>query len=44
MMLLLGPALLARELAGKKVELVNYPDGRFAVRHQGVALPFRVLD
>ena len=24
--------------------MVNYPDGRFAVRHQGVALPFRVFD
>jgi hypothetical protein len=23
---------------------VNYPDGRFAVRHEGVALPFRVFD
>jgi len=24
--------------------VVNYPDGRFAVRHQGVALPCRVFD
>jgi hypothetical protein len=24
--------------------VVNYPDGRFAVRHEGVALPFRVFD
>ena len=24
--------------------MVNYPDGRFAVRHEGVALPFRVFD
>jgi hypothetical protein len=44
MMLLLDPTLFARELAGKKVEVVNYPDGRFAVRHEGVALPFRVFD
>ena len=43
-MLLLDPTPLARGLAGKKVEVVNYPDGRFAVRHQGVALPFRVFD
>ena len=35
---------LARGLAGKKVEVVDYPDGRFAVRHQGLALPFRVFD
>jgi hypothetical protein len=44
MMLLLDPTPLARELAGKKVEVVNYPDGRFAVRHEGIALPFRVFD
>jgi len=24
--------------------VVNYPDGRFAIRHNGVALPFRVFD
>jgi hypothetical protein len=24
--------------------VVNYPDGRFAVRHEGVAPPFRVFD
>jgi hypothetical protein len=44
MMLLLDPTPFARELAGKKVEVVNYPDGRFAVRHEGVTLPFRVFD
>jgi hypothetical protein len=44
MMLLLDATPFARELAGKKVEVVNYSDGRFAVRHKGVALPFRVLD
>jgi hypothetical protein len=44
MMLLLDPTPLARGFAGKKVEVVNYPDGRFAVRHEGVALPFRVFD
>jgi hypothetical protein len=44
MMLLLNPTPFARGLAGKKVEVVNYPDGRFAVRHGGVALSFRVFD
>jgi hypothetical protein len=44
MMLLLDPTPFARGLAGKKVEVVNYPDGRFAVRHEGIALPFRVFD
>jgi hypothetical protein len=44
MMLLLDPTPFAHGLAGKKVEVVNHPDGRFAVRHDGVALPFRVFD
>jgi hypothetical protein len=44
MMLLLDPTPFARGLAGKKVEVVNYPDGRFAVRHENVALPFQVFD
>jgi hypothetical protein len=44
MMLLLDPTPFARGLAGKKVEVVNYPDGRFAVRHEGVTLPYRVFD
>lgn len=44
MMLLLDPTPFARGLARKQVEVVNYPDGRFAVRHEGVDLPFRVFD
>ena len=44
MMLLLDPTPLARGLAGRKVKVVNYPDGRFAVWHEGAALPFRVFD
>ena len=28
----------------KKVEVVNYPDGRFAVQFNGTALGFRVFD
>jgi hypothetical protein len=44
MMLMLDPTPLARGLAGKKVEVVNYPDGRFAIRFNGTALPFRVFD
>ena len=31
-------------MARKQVEVVNYPDGRFAVRHEGADLPFRVFD
>jgi hypothetical protein len=44
MMLILEPTPLARTLPRKTVEVVNYPDGRFAVRHMGTDPPFRVLD
>ena len=44
MMLILEPTPRARGLARKKVEIVNYPDGRFAVQYEGTALPFRVFD
>jgi hypothetical protein len=45
MMLLLDPTTsLARGLARKKVEVVNYPDGRFAVQFNGTALGFKVFD
>jgi hypothetical protein len=44
MMLMLDPTPLARGLVRKKVEVVNYPDGRFAVQFEGAALGFRVFD
>jgi hypothetical protein len=44
MMLILEPTPLTRTLARKRVEVVNYPDGRFAIRHGGTNLPFRVFD
>jgi hypothetical protein len=44
MMLLLDPTPLARGLVRKKVEVVNYPDGRFAVQFNGTALSFRIFD
>src|SRR5690349_7949121 len=44
MMLILDPTPLARGLARQKVEVVNYIDGRFAVRFNGADLPFRVFD
>src|SRR6202030_2708336 len=43
MMLMLDPTPFARGLARKKVEVVNYPDGRFAVQFNGTALDFRVF-
>jgi len=44
MMLILEPTPLARGLARQKVHVVNYTDGRFAVRFNGMNLPFRVFD
>jgi Winged helix-turn helix len=44
MMLLLDPTPLARRLVRKKVDVVNYPDGRFAVQFEGMPLSFRVFD
>jgi hypothetical protein len=44
MMLLLNPTPFARGLARKKVDVVNYPDGRFTVQFEGTSLPFRVFD
>src|ERR1700722_1690507 len=44
MMLMLDPTPFARGLARKKVDVVNYPDGRFAVQFEGTSLPFQVFD
>ena len=44
MMLILEPTPRARGLARKKVEVVNYLDGRFAVQFRGASLPFRMFD
>jgi hypothetical protein len=44
MMLMLDPTPLARGLVRKTVDVVNYPDGRFAVQFEGVSLPFRKFD
>jgi hypothetical protein len=44
MMLLLEPTPFARGLVRKKVDVVNYPDGRFTVQFEGTPLPFRVFD
>jgi hypothetical protein len=44
MMLILDPTPVARGLARKKVEVVNYPDGRFAAQLNGMALGFNLFD
>jgi transposase len=44
MLILLEPSELTRPLARQRVTVINYPDGRFAIRHKGLELPFRVFD
>ena len=44
MMLILEPIPLARGLVRRKVEVVNYPDGRFAVQFNGRSLRIRMFD
>ncbi len=44
MLLLLEPTEATRGLARRRVTVVNHPDGRFAIRHRGLDLPFRVFD
>src|SRR5712675_265631 len=44
MMLILDPTPLARGLVRKTVDVVNYPDGRFAGQYNGVSLSFRKFD
>jgi hypothetical protein len=44
MMLMLDPTPLTRGLVRKKVEVVNYPDGRFAVQFEGTELGFQMFD
>ena len=44
MLILLEPNAVTRRLARQRVTVINYPDGRCAIRHKGRDLPFRVFD
>jgi hypothetical protein len=44
MMLILEPNAVSRPLAGKRMMIVNYPDGRFAVQYRGTDLRYRAFD
>ena len=44
MMILLTPGPLTLGLRRRKADVVNYPDGRFAVQFEGMPLPFTVFD
>ena len=41
---ILEPTELSRPLAGKRVDVCEYPDGRLEIRHAEHALPYRVFD
>jgi hypothetical protein len=41
---LLEPNEITRLLARQRVTLIDYPDGRLAIRHNGVDLPYRTYD
>jgi hypothetical protein len=39
---ILDPTDLARTLAGNKVVVCDYPDGRLEITHEGTSLPYRI--
>ena len=41
---LLEPNEITRELRRQRVTVVDYPDGRLAVRHRGLDLPYTTFD
>ena len=43
-MFILEPNEVTRPLARKRVTVIDYPDGRLAIRHNGVDLPYRTFD
>ncbi len=43
-MLILEPNEVTRPLARQRVTVCDYPDGRLAIKHKGLDLPYRVFD
>src|SRR5271155_820357 len=43
-MFILEPNEITRPLARKRVTVIDHPDGRLAIRHNGVDLPYRTFD
>jgi len=41
---LLEPSEITRELRRKRVTVVDYPDGRLAIRYRGLDLPYTTFD
>lgn len=44
MLFILEPTPVTRPLARQRVTIYDYPDGRFAIRHKGLDLPYRPFD
>jgi transposase len=44
MVFLLEPNEATRKVAGQRVQVFDYPDGRLAIRHQGLDLPYTIFD
>src|SRR5215218_950522 len=43
-MFILEPNEITRPLARQRVTVYDYPDGRFAIKHKGISLPYRIYD
>jgi len=43
-MFILEPTEISRPLAGKRVDVCEYPDGRLEIRHGGHSLPYEMFD
>jgi len=41
---ILDPSDIAKKIAGQKVIVCDYPDGRLEIMHEGVTLPYRTFD
>lgn len=44
MIFILDPSDIAKKIAGQKVIVCDYPDGRLEIMHEGVTLPYRTFD
>jgi hypothetical protein len=43
-MFILEPNEITRPLARQRVTVYDYPDGRFAIKHKGISLPYWIYD
>jgi hypothetical protein len=43
-MFILEPSEHAKTAIGKRITVIDYPDGRLSIRHKGVELAYRTFD